>query len=262
MNLPDQFILSDLLKHRVRCDQGEDHGPGLIAWMHPPVHRLLGWGTRPSHLALSRHVWRLDQLRGIASHEIYVKGQPSITDQAILDRIPTLLNSEILNLNGQTLGSIADLVFEPKTGKIIYYLVSRSDPRIPGTSRWRLLINRILDQQPGLVSIDIKSLNDLPIERSSLRQDFLKRSRNWRDQLQDLSDQAGNRLEGWLEEPPWDDPGNRSSRSRAPLEKDPLEDWSEYFDNGETKDHLESKDEFRYSRRPLKRLEDEDDPWI
>jgi len=37
-----------------------------------------------------------------------------------------------------------------KTGKIIYYLVSRSNPKIPGSSRWKLNIENINDQQPGL----------------------------------------------------------------------------------------------------------------
>ena len=96
MTLPNQYLLSDLLKHRVRCDQGLDHGPGLTAWMHPPVHRLLGWCTRPSTLNLSRHVWKLDQLRGIGDDEAYVKGQPSNTDQLTLDRLPTLLNACLL----------------------------------------------------------------------------------------------------------------------------------------------------------------------
>ena len=43
MSLPEQLLLSDLLRRRVRCDQGLDHGAGALAWMHPPVHRLLGW---------------------------------------------------------------------------------------------------------------------------------------------------------------------------------------------------------------------------
>ena len=90
MTLPNQLLLSDLLKHRVRCDQGLDHGPGLVGWMHPPVHRLLGWFSRPSNLRLSRNVWKLDQLRGIGSHEVYVKGLPNHCEQSTVDRIPTL----------------------------------------------------------------------------------------------------------------------------------------------------------------------------
>ncbi|MEB3183885.1 MAG: RNA methyltransferase, partial [Cyanobacteriota bacterium] len=29
MALPEQLLLSDLLRLRVRCDQGLDHGPGV-----------------------------------------------------------------------------------------------------------------------------------------------------------------------------------------------------------------------------------------
>ena len=65
------------MKHHVRCNHGIDHGIGSIAWMHPPVHRLLGWSTRPSSLNLDRHVWRLDQLRGIGNQQVFVKGKPS-----------------------------------------------------------------------------------------------------------------------------------------------------------------------------------------
>ena len=43
------------------------------------------------------------------------------------------------------------------------------------------------------------------LARASVRQDFLQRSRQWREQLQQFGDRAGERLEGWLEEPPWDE---------------------------------------------------------
>ncbi|WP_320666696.1 RNA methyltransferase [Prochlorococcus sp. MIT 1307] len=262
MTLSEKLLLSDLLKHRVRCDQGLDHGPGLMAWMHPPVHRLLGWSSRPSHLNLSRHVWRLDQLRGIATTEVFVKGKPSIHDQITLDRIPTLLNSDIVNLHGDVIGFIVDLVFDSKSGNILHYLVSRTDPRIPGTSRWRLFIDRILDQQPGLVSINIKSLDDLPIARSSIRQDILRRSRGWKEQFQVLTDKAGNKLEGWLEEPPWEERTPYRSPIQSTFDVDPLDDWNDNFRDEESKDDLDSSEELPYSSSSIKSLEEQDDPWI
>ena len=72
MALPEQLLLSDLLRLRVRCDQGLDHGPGMLGWMHPPVHRLLGWVCRPSSLRSTRRVWRLNQLRGLSEGEAFV----------------------------------------------------------------------------------------------------------------------------------------------------------------------------------------------
>ena len=75
MNLPEQLLLSDLLRRRVRCQAGIDHGPGVLAWMHPPVHRLLGWISKPSAFGERRLAWRLNQLRGLAELELFVRSE-------------------------------------------------------------------------------------------------------------------------------------------------------------------------------------------
>ncbi|MFM7652272.1 MAG: RNA methyltransferase [Vulcanococcus sp.] len=215
MSLPEQLLLSDLLRRRVRCDQGLDHGAGSEAWMHPPVHRLLGWISRPSAFGDRRCAWRLDQLRGLAEQELYVQGAPADTDQATVDRLPTLIGAALIGRAGDTVGRVVDAAVDLDSGRIAHYLVARSDPRLPGTSRWRLSPDRITDQQPGQVITAIEGLDDLPLARASVRQEFLRRSRRWRDQMQeetfrlrDQFQQAGDRfedrLEGWLEEPPWD----------------------------------------------------------
>ncbi len=224
MALPDQALLSDLLHHRVRCDQGLDHGPGVMAWMHPPVHRLLGWVSRPSALRNSRDVWRLDQWRGLSDQEVFAKGPPAVADAFTLERLPTLMEADLVDRHGDRLGQIADLAFVPATGSILHYLVSRSDPRLPGSSRWRLTPDRIVDQQPGLVSTALTSLEDLPLSRASVRQDFLRRSRGWRDQIQQMGDRAGERLEGWLDEPPWDGTGWADGDVSR---QDPEPDWDD-----------------------------------
>ena len=251
MTLPEQLLLSDLLRRRVRCDQGLDHGAGVIGWMHPPVHRLLGWASRPSAFAGRRAIWRLDQLCGLGDTDVFVRGEPAITDPGTLERLPTLLDAALNGREDRPLGTVADAAVELATGRILHYLVSRSDPRLPGTSRWRLTPDRILDQQPGLVSTALESLDDLPLARASVRQDLLRRSRRWRaqveeetgrlrDRFQQASGQFEERLEGWLEEPPWSgEPGSGSGFESEPgrprpaearwsgSESDPLEDWPE-----------------------------------
>jgi hypothetical protein len=250
LSLPDQLLLSDLLNHTVRCDRGLDHGPGVMVWMHPPVHRLLGWVSRPSALRLSRDVWRLDQCCGFTDQQVFVRGDPSVSDQATLERLPTLINADLINRHGDRLGSLVDLSFATATGMIREYLVARSDPRLPGSSRWRLTPDRILDQRPGVVSTGLLTLEDLPLHRASLRQDLLQRTQRWRDQLRQMGDRAGDRLEGWLDEPPWQDddgsPSSASSRSRLD-DADPLEDWE---------DELWTQPE---QSRPKDR---DEDPWI
>jgi len=254
--LPDPFLLSDLLRHRVRCDQGLDHGPGVMAWMHPPVHRLLGWVSRPSALRSSRDVWRLDQCRGVDDQQVFVKGLPAETDQTTLDRLPTLLEADLLDRDGQRMGQVADLAFVPMTGEILYYLVARSDPRLPGSSRWRLSPDRIVDQQPGRVFTALQDLDDLPQARASVRQDLVRRSRHWREQLQQLGDRAGERLEGWLEEPPWEEPTRRDARN---------DEWSE--SRSSPSDAREAWDDENWSdpgepRRDRSRPDHDEDPWI
>ena len=253
MALPEQLLLSDLLRLRVRCDQGLDHGPGVLAWMHPPVHRLLGWACRPSAFRPQREVWRLDQLRGISDTEAFVKGEPAAADPAILEQLPTLIQAALVGTGGRPLGTVADAAVQLRSGRILHYLVARSDPRLPGSSRWRLTPDRILDQRSGEVITALEGLDDLPLARASVRQELLRRSRRWREQVgeetsrlreqfQEVGGRFEDRLEGWLEEPPWDEaldrarPRDRFDEGRSEVGPDPgpdsggfdpLDDWDE-----------------------------------
>ncbi len=176
------------------------YGNGENVWMHPPVHRILGWYSRPSNFELKRNVWRLNQISQIIDKEIYIKGDPAISDLATLNRFPTLIEANLINVNGSKIGVIADFLFEMKTGKIKYYLVSRSNPKIPGSSRWKLNIENINDQQPGLVFCDINSLDDLSVIKSSIKNEFLQKGKKIIDRFDDMKNIASNRLEDWLEE--------------------------------------------------------------
>ena len=177
-----------------------NYGTGENVWMHPPVHRILGWYSRPSNFDLKRNVWRLNQISQIIDNEIYVKGDPAISDLATLNRFPTLIEANLININGSKIGVIADFLFEIKTGKIKYYLISRSNPKIPGSSRWRLDIENINDQQPGLVFCENNSLDDLSLLKSSLKNEFFQKGKKIIDRLDDMKNIASNRLEDWLEE--------------------------------------------------------------
>ena len=271
MTLPEQLLLSDLLRRRVRCDQGLDHGAGMAVWMHPPVHRLLGWISKPSAFGDRRQAWRLDQLRGLAELEAMVQGEGADTDLPTCERLPTLIEAALLDRHGDPIGTLADAAVDLSSGRILHYLVSRSDPRLPGSSRWRLSPDRIVDQQPGQVSTGLSGLDDLPLARASVRQEFLRRSRRWRDQMQeetsrlrDQFQQAGDRfeerLEGWLDEPPWDGPAeHEDDREPWPPQRgsdapDAWDDWSE------------REPEFHEQAPPRRRRpqadDREDDPWF
>ena len=164
------------------------------------MHRILGWYSRPSNFDLKRNVWRLNQISQIIDNEIYVKGDPAISDLATLNRFPTLIEANLINVNGSKIGVIADFLFEIKTGKIKYYLVSRSNPKIPGSSRWKLNIENINDQQPGLVFCKSNSLDDLSLIKSSIKNEFMQKGKKIIDRFDDMKNIASNRLEEWLEE--------------------------------------------------------------
>ena len=200
MKLPKEILLSELLNYSVKGNLALNYGNGENVWMHPPVHRILGWYSRPSNFDLKRNVWRLNQISQIIDNEIYVKGEPAISDLATLNRFPTLIEANLININGSKIGVIADFLFEIKTGKIKYYLVSRSNPKIPGSSRWKLNIENINDQQPGLVFCESSSLDDLFLIKSSFKNEFLQKGKKIFNRFDDMKNIAANRLEDWLEE--------------------------------------------------------------
>ena len=177
-----------------------NYGNGENVWMHPPVHRILGWSSRPSNFDLKRNVWRLNQISQIIDNEIYVKGDPAISDLATLNRFPTLIEANLININGSKIGVIADFLFELKTGEIKYYLVSRANPKIPGSSRWKLNIENINDQQPGLVFCESSSLDDLSLIKSSIKNEFFQKGKKIINKFDDMKNLASSRLEDWLEE--------------------------------------------------------------
>jgi sporulation protein YlmC with PRC-barrel domain len=260
--IPNKLLLSDLLKHKVRCQNGIDHGPVISPWMHPPVHRILGFVSRPSNIRLQREVWRLDQVKGINQEEVYVKGSFSISDEQTLERFPTLMNANVFNRSGEKLGLIADFIFELKTGNIQYYLVSRSNPLIPGTSRWRLSKSQISDKQPGSVSCVIDTLEDLPIYKASLKEEFLSKSRKWKSQFEDLTHNASDKLEGWIDEQISESEREKESADvfyEGSNDSDSYDDWIDNLD-------IDTSEEFNTMKKRKKNTissnERDLDPWI
>jgi len=258
--IPTKLLLSNLLKHNVRCQNGIDHGPVVNPWMHPPVHRILGLISRPSNLRLERQVWRLDQIKGLNEQEIFVKGAYSISDDQTIERLPTLMNANVFNRSGQKLGLIADFFFELKNGKIQYYLVSRTNPLIPGTSRWRLSISQIIDKQPGSISCDIDTFEDLPIQKASLKEEFLSKSRKWKTQFADLTYNASDRLEGWIDDQISENTNESVDDSyKTQNDQDSYDDWIDNLD-------IDSLEEFNTMNKQQRKKgltnERDLDPWI
>ena len=235
MKLPKEFLLSELLNHNVQGNAILNYGLGENVWMHPPVHRILGWYSRPSNFDLKRNVWKLNQISQLIDNDIYVKGDPAISDVATLNRFPNLVEANVVNSEGSKIGFIADFLFDMKTGNIRFYLISRSNPKIPGSSRWKLNIEQIIDQQPCLVFCSCVSLEDLPLIKSSFKNQLFQKGKKIIDRFEDIKNTASGRLENWLEE---DEDINKT-----------LE-----FDRNSSYNSEEEVGSFRINR--------EDEPWI
>ncbi len=248
MKLPKEYLLSDLLSHNVRGSMTLSYGAGESVWMHPPVHRILGWSSKPSNFDLKRNVWKLNQIRQIIDNDIFVRGEPSISDLATLNRFPSLLFANLINKKGSKIGFIADFVFDFKTGNIKYYMVSRSNPKIPGSSRWKLEINKIIDQQPGLVFTSFNVLDDLLLMKSSLKNEFFKKGKKIFNRFDDFKNIASNRFEDWLDEDDSDDMYQKKNNDYVPYD-----DSQEIDNNNFYSDNIN----FKSSQKKK-----EDDPWI
>ena len=247
MKLPKEYLLSNLLSHNVRGSMTMSYGVGETVWMHPPVHRILGWSSKPSNFNLQRNVWRLNQIRQIINNEIFIKGEPAISDLATLDRFPNLLYANLINKNGLKIGIVADFLFEFKTGKIIHYLISRSNPKIPGSSRWKLDLTSIVDQQPGLVFCSEESLSDFSLLKSSLKNEVFKKSRVLFNRFDDMKNVATNRLENWLED-------ENYLNDDEQISVDNISEKSSY-----NKENNFNSDNMKFESFDKKK---EDDPWI
>ncbi len=252
LKLPKDYLLSDLLNHNVKANINLAFGIGENVWMHPPVHRILGWFSRPSNLNLKRNVWRLNQITQIVDNDVYVKGEPAISDLVTLNRFPNLLFANLVSSKGAKIGVIADFVFEFKTGNIKYYLISRSNPKIPGSSRWRLNINHIVDQQPGLVFCSKETLDQLVLIRSSLKNQVFENGKKFFNKFDNIKNVAANKFEDWLEEE------DRYYSNKEFSNEDLLE-----FDNSNNlqkdRDKNFNSDNINLRSSNSKK---EDDPWI
>nr|AUG32393.1 hypothetical protein PLO_397 [Paulinella longichromatophora] len=214
MTLPRELLLSDLLRHQIRSELGIQSF-GIKAWIHLSSHRVLGWVSYSTSTNSAYTVWRLNQLCGFTAEEVQVHGNGVEIDSIILQRLPTIINSDLMGDDNQRLGIITDMVIELQTGEIRNYLISRSNPRMPGTSRWGLNARLVTGQNSNQVFTEIKNLQELPLIRSSIRQDLIIKSQNFHTHMKNINNRARERVEAFLQESSWSS-SNRSRRRVAP----------------------------------------------
>ena len=123
-----------------------------------------------------------------------------------------------------------------------------------------LSIAQIIDKQPGSISCDIETFEDLPIQKASLKEEFLSKSRKWKAQFQDLTYNASDKLEGWIDDQISESDNHSVDDSYEILNDDPsYDDWIDNLD-------IDSSEEFNRMNKSKKNTnstnERDLDPWI
>ena len=124
---PDTIRQSDLL-HRLVLDRTttEELGRVEVIWMHPPIHRVLGFICKSSLLGGKRFAFNLNQLQRLGANSIIVSSQPVETNATEIGHLESLIGLELWTEAGTQLGRITDCLFNLRNGVIVAYLF-RSD---------------------------------------------------------------------------------------------------------------------------------------
>jgi len=114
---------SDLL-NRIVIDRStmEELGSIDVLWMHPPVHRVLGFICKSGFLGTKKTAFNLAQIKTLGTNSILVNARPVETDSEQVRKLESLIGCEVWRDDGDKNGKIIDCLFNLKTGAITQYL--------------------------------------------------------------------------------------------------------------------------------------------
>ena len=147
--MPDQPSLirhNDLL-NRLVLDRKTTEELGRVerVWMHPPVHRVLGFICKSGLLGSQRFAFNLQQLKRMGRTSLVVDSTPVETNAVEVGHLETLIGNELWSDGGDRIGKIIDCLFNLQTGVITDYLFrSEGWQRLTG-GVYRLPTHQILN---------------------------------------------------------------------------------------------------------------------
>ena len=119
-----EFVKQSDLLNQLVFDRNtmEELGRVDVVWMHPPVHRVLGFISKSGFLGTKKTAFNLAQIKTLGANSILVNGKPVSTDSEKVRQLESLLDCEVWSDAGNKIGRITDYLFNPKTGAITQYL--------------------------------------------------------------------------------------------------------------------------------------------
>lgn len=120
---PEVVRQSDLLNQLV-LDRNtmEELGHVDVLWMHPPVHRVLGFICKSGFLGTKKTAFNLAQITTLGANSILVNAKAVETDAEKVRQLQSPINCEVWSDAGNKIGKITDYLFNSKTGAITQYL--------------------------------------------------------------------------------------------------------------------------------------------
>lgn len=195
---PEVVRQSDLLNQLVldRSSMAE-LGHIDVLWMHPPVHRVLGFICKSGFLGTKKTAFNLSQIKTLGANSILVNAKPVETDAEKVRQLESLINCEVWSDAGNKTGRIVDYLFNFKTGEIIHYLfVSNGWGGIAGSvyllppskilsfGNKRVLVSEAATQNLAVYSEGIK--RKLSKARNIFKEDYILATQ----ELRSLAEQA------------------------------------------------------------------------
>lgn len=145
-----------------------------VLWMHPPVHRVLGFICRSGFLGTKKTAFNLAQITTLGANSILVNAKPVETDAQRVRQLESLINCEVWSDAGNKIGSITDCLFNLKTGAITQYLfVSSGWGGIAG-GVYLLPPSKILSFGSKRVLVSEAAAQNLAVYREGIKQKLTK----------------------------------------------------------------------------------------
>jgi uncharacterized protein YrrD len=212
---PEVVRQSDLLNQLV-LDRNtmEELGHVDVLWMHPPVHRVLGFICKSGFLGTKKTAFNLAQIRTLGANSILVNAKPVETDSEKVRQLESLINCEVWSDAGNKIGRITDCLFNFKTGAITEYLFVSSGWGAIAGGVYLLPPSKILSFGNKRVLVSEAAAQTLAVYREGIKQkltkagDFLKEDyiqatqevRSLAKQAQAATEQARERAQALAEQ--------------------------------------------------------------
>ncbi|MEB3233225.1 MAG: PRC-barrel domain-containing protein [Leptolyngbyaceae bacterium] len=164
---------SELLHHTVIDSVTlEELGRVDVLWMFPQVNRVLGIVVKPGWFGAARLVFKLPQIKTIKA-QVLVQGTAEDTTVEKVQKLESLIGTEVWTEGGDRLGTITDCLFDLNSGVIIRYLMV-PDGQLP---------KRITQFTDGLYLISPKQIRSFSRQRVLIADESVEQLRLYSEGL-------------------------------------------------------------------------------